>query len=440
MFDFLTAVLLGMLITVVLISLLFSSAVSHLINKWKKGNTALRNPTPLVAINPANLFLKKLDHLHTERVEHLLSEISDLGQETEKYVGKYELLVENIAAAIVVKDNSGRIIFCSPYTEVLTGYDREDIYSSEGDFFLQIAHPDDRQRYQRAQGVASVGEPFQFRFRIFHKSSMEIWVESRTVPIIDEHGELVSSLSITFDVTTSLRYQRQVEEKNRDLQDFAYMISHDLKAPLFSIKGLAKVLYEDLPDKEQTKSNETYDLLLQSVNRLESLISSVVEYSRLTSKTVESKEIELSSFFAELIEEHSQQLKEVGARVTTELQETFVIGDQLRLYQVFTNLLINSIKYRRQDVPLQLEIKSEPVSQKRSVEITFTDNGTGISEELHEKVFRPFQRGVSGSQAPAGTGIGLACAKKLLTQIGGAISLTSSPNQGATFRVVLRKA
>jgi len=439
MYSTATIILTTGVVSIVLSAVLIRLAVVRVLQDWKGQKNDKRGASSVLCrLNIFKLLITPLEQEYRTRINHLLEQIEELGQETEKFVGKYELLVENIAAAIVVKDNSGRIIFCSPYTEVLTGYDRQEIYSCEDDFFLKIAHPEDRERYLRAQGVTSVGEPFQFRFRIFHKSSMEIWIETRTVPILDDHGELISSLSITFDVTTSLRYQRQVEEKNRDLQDFSYMISHDLKGPLFSIKGLAAMLYKDLPEAERAKSEEAYQHLLKSVSRLESLISSVVEYSRITSQTVESKQLELNSFLNEVIVEHRQQLEEIGATITIPPGQIYVIADRLRLYQIFANLLTNSVKYRKNQSPLKIELGYGLNPQKRMIEIHFKDNGTGIPPELHEKIFRPFQRGVSGDSAPPGTGIGLACVKKLIEQMGGKITVASSPDEGAVFTITLR--
>src|SRR5690606_24163215 len=121
-----------------------------------------------------------------------------------------------------------------------------EIYSSQSDFFISIAHEDDKQNIERALKVASCGEAFQYRFRYYHKTGILMWAETRTVPVLNNSGEVEASLSITLDVTGSVLYQKQVEEKNRDLLDFTYMISHDLKSPIYTVKGMHGVLCEEL--------------------------------------------------------------------------------------------------------------------------------------------------------------------------------------------------
>ena len=196
---------------------------------------------------------------------------------------RYRLLTENLAAAVIIRNADGQIVYCSPFTEVLTGYSLHEIYHAHDDFFLTVVHDDDREKFQRALKVSACGEAFQFRFRLYHKTGIEMWAEMRTVPVLDQAGAVISSLSIALDVTGAVRYQRQVEEKNRDLQDFTYMVTHDLKAPILTIKGMLGLITEDLKDAMTPELNEPLEHISKAARRLEALVASVLEYSKLSS-------------------------------------------------------------------------------------------------------------------------------------------------------------
>lgn len=348
---------------------------------------------------------------------------------------RYEVLTESLAAAIVIRDADSTLTYCSPYTEVLTGYTIYEIYEFEGDFFESIIHVDDRENYRRALKVSSCGEAFQFRYRFTHRTGIEMWAETRTVPILNGNGEVVSSLSITLDVTGTVRYQQQVEEKNRDLQDFAYMVTHDLKNPINTIKGMSAVMREDFSEKLSQKGIELITHIDRAANRLEELATSVLEYSRISDSHSHLQPIELGKVIESVRMEFEPQLIATKATVKVDNLPT-VLGDELKFYQIFSNLFSNAIKYRSPERPLEVTIAATDPRSTRRTEITISDNGRGIPAEKLQVIFRPFQR--AHGKEIEGSGIGLACVKKLLEKLGGAISVTSTEGRGSTFTVSLR--
>lgn len=365
---------------------------------------------------------------------------TDLVNQLENYQTiseRYALLTENISAALAIHDSQGKITYCSPYVEVLTGYSRKEIYNSNYNFFEKIAHQDDREKVGRAIKVSQYGEAFQFRFRYHHRSGMLMWAETRVVPISDDLGRTTTMLSITIDVTAAVRYQHKVEEHNQDLQDFAYMISHDLKSPLVTVRGMLTAFIEDYGGQLQVSGRELLEHALKATDRLDNLVKSVLEYAQLTNMSDQLESIDCSQVINEIIDERKQLLQQKGSEVVvTKLPA--VLADRTMLYQIFANLLDNAIKYQSPERPLKLQISSSATNEERLARIDFSDNGLGIPAAKLTEVFRPFQR--AHGKSIEGSGIGLAAVKKLTERLGGQVSVSSTELVGSTFTVSLPRA
>lgn len=372
-----------------------------------------------------------------EQLQVLKQQAQKISAEVALLQERYRTLTDNLAAAVVIRDRSDKIVYCSPYTEVLTGYPISEIYNSAEDFFLRIAHEEDRESYRRAQKVISVGEAFQFRFRFYHRTGIEMWGETRTVPILGPNGQVISSLSIILDVTGTILYQRQVEERNRDLHDFTYMISHDLKAPIFTIKGMMGILEAEGGDKLSSDAREALTHINKATGRLESLVSSVLEYAKVSAQDSSKEVVELRNVLEEISGDFAPQLRTLGATLSIAPEFPAVYGDKLKLYQIFSNLVGNAMKYRSADRPLTIEIAHEQPRNTRKLSVTIRDNGLGIPSDKLDSIFRPFHRAHGGSIE--GSGIGLACVKRLLEKIGGEVGVTSEVNKGSIFTLTLRR-
>lgn len=372
----------------------------------------------------------------TRAVADMQQLIRSQREEIESLLDRYRVLTDNLAAAIVIRDSGGKVAYCSPYTEVLTGYALAEIYGCDADFFLKIIHEDDRDKFLRSLKVADQGEAFQLRYRFYHKTGIEMWAETRTMPILDENGSLSSSLSITLDITGLIRRQRQVEEKNRDLEDFSYMISHDLKSPLFTIRGMLTVIEEDFGGTLEPGLKESLGHIGTAVRRLENLVSGVLEYSRITSREDHEEPVSVSTILNELREESAPRLQEAQAVFELDGALPMVLGDRLKIYQIFSNLVENAIKYRCPQRPLRIEASMLPSRTDRFAKVSIKDNGLGIPAGKLDAIFRPFQR--AHGKEIEGSGIGLACVKKLLEKLGGEIEVISKEGEGSQFIVTLR--
>ncbi|MDC0358491.1 PAS domain-containing sensor histidine kinase [Oligoflexia bacterium] len=421
----------GLLIAVKLIGLFLGQAARSL--------EAEVSPEDVLTIKRDKTGLAQVDallELHEKKVFHLTETIDEIGEKSEVLIERYGILTEHLAAAVVIRDEEGKIAYCSPYTEVLTGYSLSEIYGAKEDFFVSIIHEADREKYTRSLKVSSAGEAFQFTYRFYHKSGIEMWAETRTVPLLDDNGTGISSLSITLDVTGTVRYQKQVEEQNRDLQDFTYMVTHDLKAPIFTIKGMLALIEEDFGDKLEPELAEPVSHITSATKRLETLVASVLEYAKLTALESISEAVPLSAIAQDIMSDYSHQFKELNAKVSVTEPLPVITGDRIRVYQLFSNLIGNAVKYRSPERPLEIQVSLEKSSNARYSTICVKDNGLGIPSDRVEAIFRPFQRAHGGQIE--GSGIGLACVKKIVEKFGGSVRVESEEGHGSSFFVVLK--
>jgi signal transduction histidine kinase len=217
--------------------------------------------------------------------------------------------------------------------------------------------------------------------------------------------------------------ERHVEE----LEQFAYVTSHDLKAPLRGIANLAAWLEEDLGEKLTEETREQLALLRDRVQRMNALIEGLLDYSRIGKAAHTLESVDTGELLAEIIDSLSPPdsfIVEVAANMPV------LHTDRLHLNQVFSNLIGNSIKHARGE---QGHAVVTAHNQGEYYEFTVTDDGPGIAPEYHDKIFMMFQT-LTVNDYGSNTGIGLALVKKIVQEHGGSITLESAEGHGATFR------
>lgn len=345
-------------------------------------------------------------------------------------------LMNNLAAAVILRDSVGKISYCSPYIEVLTGYAREEIYKNSEDFFLTICHPHEKERLYRSLKVSELsGEPFQFQFQFYHKSGIEMWAESRTVPLFDAQSEISGSLSVTLDITAMMSHQKMVEEKNKELKEFTSMVSHDLKAPIYTINGLIDVIKEDFKEEIAPAALEIFSTIEKAGRRLEQLVQSILDYARLGAKDLTLEPVSFVEIIETVLAEQQHLIEKKKAKIIQISIPKEILGDSSSLIQIFSNLIGNALKYSHPNRPPEIEISTHPSSHPQHICIDIKDNGIGIPNDRLSDVFRPFVR--IHSNDGDGTGIGLATVKKLIHKMGANIELSSS-DAGSIFTINIR--
>ncbi len=227
---------------------------------------------------------------------------------------------------------------------------------------------------------------------------------------------------------------QELQRSNAELESFAYAVSHDLQAPLRSIKMFAQLLTQEYQELLQGQPQEYIEYITSSAERMENLIHDLLAYSRAGKNEQTWLPISLEELVNTSIRNLEVTIKENHATVNVGNLPTLMVNPT-EMTQLFQNLISNGIKFRGQQQPL---IEIGAVSDEDNWQIFVKDNGSGIDSKYHQKIFQVFQRLHSEDDYP-GTGIGLSICEKIVKHHGGKIWLESLPNQGSTFYFTLPK-
>lgn len=225
----------------------------------------------------------------------------------------------------------------------------------------------------------------------------------------------------------------ELERSNAELEQFAYVVSHDLQEPLRSMTGFAQLLERDYGECLQGRGQGFLRHLGQGAERMQRLVMDLLLYSRVGAQPRPLVPVELGEVLDEALENLAARIGERGGIVR---RDGFarVLGDRLELVQLFQNLIGNSLKFN-ESAPPCVQVLAEPAHE--FVQVAVRDNGIGIDARDFERIFQIFQR---GNAAQSGTGIGLALCRKIVERHGGRIWLESQPGRGTTFYFTLRSA
>jgi signal transduction histidine kinase len=274
--------------------------------------------------------------------------------------------------------------------------------------------------------------------------SVELEVRGRTLmahvaPFRDSRRDIAGVIGAAVDITdrkqVEVKLAAQAEElarSNGELEQFAYVASHDLQEPLRSIGGFAQLLEVRYKGKLDTDANEFIGYVVAGVARMQAMINDLLAFSRVGTRGKPFALTNLEDVLQEALENLQKSIEESAAVVTRE-ELPIVRGDRSQLVQVFQNLLSNAIKFRGSVKP---EIGIDAVSNGKEWTISVRDNGIGIDPKYFHRLFVVFQR-LHGRDEYPGTGIGLAICKKIVGRHGGRIWIESKPGSGSTFRFTL---
>lgn len=262
-------------------------------------------------------------------------------------------------------------------------------------------------------------------------------------------------VTISTDVTALQQIQQQILIKNKELEDYLYIASHDLRSPLVNIQGFSQRLQKQTDkikshlencetdpiskmnlDKITTEEiPKTLDFIFSSVAKMETLISGLLQLSRTGRIKMHIEKVDMNKLMKKVVGAHHFQISELSGRINIEnLPDCY--GDDQQLNQLFSNLLSNAIKYRDKDKQLQIKISATNTLNK--VIYIITDNGIGIDSRYHEKIWNIFYRTHPQSQIP-GDGVGLSVVKQIAERHYGKVWVESEEGQGSTFFVELQK-
>ncbi|RAK02258.1 PAS domain-containing protein [Larkinella arboricola] len=270
-----------------------------------------------------------------------------------------------------------------------------------------------------------------------------------------EASRLGDELQVTFlDITENKRIQYQLEatihqikNSNENLEQFAYIASHDLQEPLRKLQAFGDVLQSQFADSLVDGEIDLVRRIQNSAKRMQVLVRDLLTYSRLSTQTEPFENISLSRLIKEVLNDLEIMITEKQATVRVSALPN-LLGNPLRLRQLFQNLVANAIKFQKPDqkpliqisarhaVPNELPEELKAQEQRLFLLVEVADNGIGFDEKYKSRIFQPFQR-LESRSTYSGTGIGLAICKKVAEIHGGVIDVSSQVGQGSTFKVFL---
>ncbi len=228
----------------------------------------------------------------------------------------------------------------------------------------------------------------------------------------------------------------ELSEVNAELKAFAYSVSHDLRAPLRAMYGFSQVLIEDYGSFLDERGQEYAKRIESAAKRMENLIQDLLNYSSLSRTEIHFQPINMNQIFANILLQLKEEIQQCQAQIEIIKPLPEVIGHQLILEQIFSNLLTNAIKFVPPDRVPYIKIWAE--QDLKTAIFWVADNGIGIERDYHDRIFKVFERLHSPEEFP-GTGIGLAIVRRGVDRLGGTVGLESTPDLGTKFWIRLSR-
>lgn len=227
------------------------------------------------------------------------------------------------------------------------------------------------------------------------------------------------------------KLNQRLMHANQELKDFAYVASHDLKAPLRHVGVYIDFLKEDIAAKNLEKINHDLEVLSKSISRMTKLLDSLLDYSRIIRRDKNLQALDLQEIISDIISMFEDIVQAISAKVEIGPLPR-VYGDRTEIQQLFQNLIQNALRYRKMDEKLIIKITADKTPSE--VRIQIQDNGIGIAKEHQSRIFKIFER-LNIEEQNKGAGIGLAICKKVMERHNGKIEVKSKVGEGSTFTI-----
>ncbi len=310
--------------------------------------------------------------------------------------------------------------------------------------FLERVHSDDRSLVQNAIRVClEEGKDYNIQHRVVWPDGTVRWVAEIGDVIRSEDGEPLRMMGIVQDVTARKeaeaklqRYATALEASNEELQQFAYVVSHDLREPLRMVKSYLGLLKQRYQGQLDDKADEFIHYAVDGAERMQELIEDLLNYARVETRGREPVPTDAEEILARVLRTLQFKCEACNAKVTHD-PLPMVLADSTQLRQLFQNLIGNALKFRCEGRPPRVHIAAE--KQGEMWQFSVQDNGIGIPCDQVDRLFQIFQR-LHTREEYEGTGIGLAICKKIVERHGGCIWVESELGEGATFCFTLPSA
>lgn len=363
-----------------------------------------------------------------------ITEIKRANEALKKSEEKLRLAIEGAGAGMWFWDLKNDMIEWTEEYKHIFGVDPDP--DTSFNTILKIVHPNDREKVEQAiQSTLQYGEDFKEEMRIIWQDGTVHWAYSLGKLLYDLQGKPKEIIGIAINTTPSRIAEQELQEtlkqlkrSNAELEQFAYVASHDLQEPLRMITSFLQLLQRRYEHQLDSDANEFIQFAVDGAARMQELVNDLLAYSRIERKTGKFEDVDTEDILKQITFDSRLLIEENNADISYN-NLPVVHADYPQMVQVFQNLIANSIKYNDQERPT-IHISAEKKDNDWLFKVK--DNGIGIDPKHGERVFKIFQR-LHARDEYEGTGIGLAIVKRIVERHGGVIWYDSQPGQGSTF-------
>jgi|GEM_PF-1621113 len=393
--------------------------------------------------------------------------------------GRFRSLAESMPQIVWVARSDGAVEY---FNQRWSDYTGQTFEASIGSGWLAAVHPEDTERAQQCWGDSvHTGLPYEIEYRFRGRDDQYRWFLGRGLPQRNEEGRIVNWFGTCTDMherktraeameelvqdrTRALTESnaalideievRRIAEKNertaaeelrrsnQELEQFAYVASHDLQEPLRKIQAFGDRLAQKFTGQLGEQGGEYLDRITKSASRMRTLINDLLTFSRVATRMTPFEDVDLNLLVRDVQIDLEERLSQTQGRI--ECRTLPVIqADASQMRQLFLNLLANALKFARPGVPPIITVQGKPFietpvdgPERDMCRIDVSDNGIGFDPQYAERIFQIFQR-LHGRNEYEGTGIGLAICRKIVERHAGRITAIGKPGEGATFRIEL---
>lgn len=397
--------------------------------------------TDISALREAQLTLSRLNAELEQRVQARTQELDD----ATRFSG---LLLSSAGEGIFGVDLAGRATFANPAVAHMLGYTPQELIGSDKHALIHHHHADgtpyrreDSPVYQTLQD----GVPRRVDSDVlWHRQGHAIPVEYIVTPLHSQAGQVSGAVVMVQDITERQRAQQalrdaiaDLERSNKELEQFAYVASHDLQEPLRTLGSYTELLARRYQEQLDERADQYIAFIQAAVQRMGSLIQDLLAFSRVGRREDLPQEVFLNDLMQQAAQNLQATLTGSGGNLRWDTPHR-VYGQPSLLLQLLTNLIGNALKFVAPGVPPQVTVRSE--RESGDIHLTVQDNGIGIAPEYQERVFDIFQR-LNQRESYAGNGMGLAICRKIVESHGGKLWVESNPTErasgGSTFHILL---
>ena len=342
--------------------------------------------------------------------------------------------VEQSPVSVVITDPDGRIQYVNAALAVASGYSVDEVMGKNPRIFASGETPP--AVYQDMWATITEGSRWTGELRNRRKDGEMRWESLVVAPVLNEAGRVAHYVAIKEDITERRQLQDRLRETNAELEQFAYVASHDLRQPLRMVTSYLSLIEGQFGQQLGEEGQSFLRFAVDGARRMDRLILDLLEYSR-TGKAGEPRPTPLAEALGIALANLAEAVAQTHAEIVVAEDLPVVTGDLPELARLFQNLIGNAVKYHAADRPPKIAIGCRRMGKDWLVSVK--DNGIGIAAADHERAFALFQRLVPRT-AYEGTGIGLAICKKIVERHGGRIWIESEVGKGSTFCFTLSSA